>query len=69
MLEFRPGPNADVEEGHLSANLVHLANIACRLQKTLHLDPVKEIITSDEAANKLVRRTYRDGHWAVPKGV
>jgi predicted dehydrogenase len=62
-------PNADVEEGHLSANLVHLANIACRLQKTLHLDPVKEVITSDEAANKLVRRTYREGHWAVPKGV
>ncbi len=62
-------PNSDAEEGHLSATLVHLANITCRLQKTLHLDPVKEIITSDDAANKLVRRNYRDGHWAVPKGV
>jgi predicted dehydrogenase len=61
-------PNADVEEGHLSACLVHLANIACRQQKTLHFDPVKEMI-SDVEANKLVRRTYRDGHWAVPKGV
>ncbi len=61
-------PNADVEEGHLSACLVHLANIACRQQKTLHFDPVKEVI-SDVEANKLVRRTYRDGHWAVPKGV
>ena len=62
-------PAADIEEGHLSAQLVHLANIACRVQKTLHFDPVKEVITSDEEANKLVRRTYRDGHWAVPKGV
>ena len=62
-------PNADVEEGHLSASLVHLANIACRLQKTLQFDPVKEVITSDTDANKLVRRAYRDGHWAVPKGV
>jgi len=61
-------PNADVEEGHLSACLVHLANIACRQQKTLHFDPAKEVI-SDVEANKLVRRTYRDGHWAVPKGV
>jgi predicted dehydrogenase len=61
-------PNADIEEGHLSASLVHLANITCREQKTLHFDPAKEFI-SDADANKLVRRTYRDGHWAVPKGV
>lgn len=62
-------PAADIEEGHLSAVLVHLANIACRVQRTLHLDPVKETITGDQDANKLVRRVYREGHWAVPKGV
>ena len=62
-------PTADIEEGHHSALLVHLANIACRVQRTLHFDPQMEQIKHDEEANKLVRRTYREGHWAVPKGV
>jgi predicted dehydrogenase len=62
-------PAADIEEGHLSAQLVHLANIACRVQRTLHFDPQTEQIKNDEEANKLVRRQYREGHWAVPKGV
>ena len=62
-------PAADIEEGHLSASLVHLANIACRTQRTLHFDPASETIRGDEASAKLVRRTYREGHWAVPKGV
>jgi len=60
---------ADAEVGHQSAALVHLANIACRMQRTLHIDPAAEQITGDEEANKLVRREYREGHWAVPKGV
>jgi predicted dehydrogenase len=62
-------PTADIEEGHLSASLVHLANIACRMQRTLHFDPVSETMRGDDEAAKLVRRTYREGHWAVPKGV
>ena len=62
-------PNADCEYGHQSASLVHLGNIACRTERTLHLDPQKETITSDEESNRLVRRKYREGHWAVPKGV
>jgi predicted dehydrogenase len=62
-------PNADVEEGHLSASLCHLANIACRTSRTLRFDPQKEQIVGDDKANKLVRREYREGHWAVPKGV
>ncbi len=62
-------PHADVEEGHMSAVLVHLGNIACRMQRTLHVDPAAETIKGDDEANKLVRRAYREGHWAVPKGV
>ncbi|HZN36802.1 MAG TPA: Gfo/Idh/MocA family oxidoreductase [Pirellulaceae bacterium] len=62
-------PAADAEEGHQTAVLVHLANIACRVQRTLHLDPAAEKIVGDDEAQKLIRRTYRDGHWAVPKGV
>jgi predicted dehydrogenase len=62
-------PHADIEEGHLSAALCHLGNIACRVSRTLRFDPQKEQIVGDEEANRLVRRTYREGHWAVPQGV
>ncbi len=62
-------PNADIEIGHLSAGLCHLGNIATRLARTLQFDPAAEKITGDEEANRLVRRQYREGHWAVPKGV
>jgi predicted dehydrogenase len=62
-------PNADIEIGHLSATLCHLGNIATRIGRTLRFDPKTEQIEGDEEANRLVRRTYRPGHWAVPKDV
>ncbi len=62
-------PNADIEIGHLSAALAHLGNIATRVGRVLHFDPGTEQIAGDEEASRLVRRAYRDGHWAVPKGV
>ena len=62
-------PRADIEEGHLSASLAHLGNIACRVNRALHLDAVSEKIVGDEEANKLLKRHYREGHWAVPKKV
>lgn len=62
-------PNADIEIGHLSATLAHLGNIATRVGRVLHFDPSTEQIANDEEANRLVRRTYREGHWAVPKGL
>ncbi|MEX2176233.1 MAG: Gfo/Idh/MocA family oxidoreductase [Pirellulaceae bacterium] len=61
-------PQADIEEGHLSATLVHLGNIACRTRQTLQFDPQAETIAGGGEAASLVRRTYRAGHWAVPKG-
>ncbi len=61
-------PAADIEIGHLSAALCHLGNIATRLGRMLHFDPKKEQIVGDEAANRLVGRSYRKDHWAVPKG-
>jgi predicted dehydrogenase len=61
-------PNADVEVGALSAALCHLGNIACRVGRQLKFDPAREHIEGDEEANALVRRKYREGHWAVPKG-
>jgi predicted dehydrogenase len=62
-------PAADIEIGHLSATLCHLGNLACRLGRQLKFDPQTEQILNDDEANRLVRREYREGHWAVPKGV
>ena len=61
-------PAADIAEGHLSASLAHFANIACRTERTLHIDPTAETIAEPEG-NELIRRKYREGHWAVPAGV
>lgn len=58
--------NADIEEGHRSAALVHLANIACRTGRTLAFDSARERIVDDPEADRLLRRAYRADHWAVP---
>jgi predicted dehydrogenase len=62
-------PSADIEIGHLSSSLCHLANIATRTGRTLNFDPAAEQVTGDKEANALLKRSYRDGHWAVPVGV
>ena len=62
-------PNAEIAIGHVSATLCHLGNIAMRLGRTLRFDPVTERIIGDEEAARLIGRQYREGHWAVPKGI
>ena len=62
-------PNADIEVGHLSSSLCHLGNIVARVGRAVRFDPETEEITGDDEANALVRRKYRDNHWAVPEGV
>jgi predicted dehydrogenase len=62
-------PNADIATGHLSTSLSHLANILARVGRRLRFDPQSEQLPDDQEAGALVRRTYRPGHWAVPKGV
>ena len=59
--------NAPAEAGHLSAGVCHLANISTRLRQTVEFDPKAETAAGD--AQSRTRRKYRDGHWAVPKGV
>ena len=61
--------HANAEQGHLSATLAHLANIGTRLGVSLRFDPAKERFLDSDNANQHLRRTYREGHWAVPKGV
>jgi len=63
-------PNADIEIGHYSATLAHLANMVARTEHgSIQFDPASESVAGDDDANALVKRTYREGHWAVPKGV
>jgi predicted dehydrogenase len=55
----RATPNADIEEGHRSALLPHLANISYRLGgEKLAIDAAGNIVGND-AALKLCRRQYR----------
>ena len=60
-------PHADVQAGFLSASLVHLANIAARVGRVLQFDAEREQTLNDGAANQLLGRKHREGHWAVPK--
>jgi hypothetical protein len=50
---------ADIEQGHLSSCLSHLANVAYATGRTLDFDPVKEVFTNDADANRLLTRDYR----------
>jgi predicted dehydrogenase len=62
-------PNADVAIGHDSVALIHLANAAIRVGRSLRIDPQSERIPNDPEADQLLRRTYRsEGHWAIPNG-
>ena len=58
-VKSRKRPNADVEDGHLSATLCHLGNIASRMGRTLKWDAAKEQIVGDSEANKWLSRPYR----------
>jgi hypothetical protein len=46
-----------------------LGNIATRVGGPIHFDAQAEQISGNAEAASLVRRAYRDGHWAVPPGV
>jgi predicted dehydrogenase len=60
--------NAEIEEGALSCNLVHLANISYRLGRTLHWDAKTMTCVGDAEANKMLTRAYR-APYVVPKNV
>jgi predicted dehydrogenase len=60
--------SADIEIGHLSTSLCHLGNIAIQTGQALRFDPQKEHFIDCDEANALLARSYREGHWAAPKG-
>lgn len=51
--------SADILEGHMSAALCHLANIAYRVDRTVHFDGDTESFNDDQQANALLSRPER----------
>ena len=65
----RKKPNADVEEGHYSALLAHLANISYRAgNKKLEFDSKTETITNNRGASGYLTKSYRKP-WVIPEKV
>jgi len=58
----------DIQEGHLSAALCHLANISYRTGRKLRFDPARERFVGDPEADALLRRRYR-APFIVPEQV
>ncbi len=68
-LRTRKKPNGDVEQGQLSATLIHLGNIAYRVgNKQLFFDGKNEKFIGNDAANKLLKTSYR-GQYSIPEKV
>lgn len=60
--------NAPIEEGFLSTQLVHLANISYRLGRTLNFDAAAGLCRGDDEANAMFTRNYR-APYVVPENV
>jgi hypothetical protein len=68
-MRSRKRPNADIEQSHYSACLVHLANAAYRSGAgQLAFDAATESFPKNEAANKLLKPAYRKDY-RVPESV
>jgi predicted dehydrogenase len=64
----RQNLNCEVEQGHLSTSLCHLANIAFRTGRKLIFDPKTETFPNDAEANQFLTRKYREPY-VVPDQV
>jgi len=68
-VKSRKLPNADIETLHPSCCMMHMANIAYRLgNKKLRFDSKTERFVSNNKANKLIKREYRQ-KYQVPTQV
>lgn len=68
-IRTRELPNADVEQGHLSALLIHYANVSYRTGGgKLLIDPKTEKIVDNAEAMKLFKRQYRKP-WVIEEKV
>ena len=60
--------NADVEQGHKSVTVCHLAKISQKLGRSVHFDPQTERFVDDPEADKFLKRDYREPY-VVPEQV
>jgi hypothetical protein len=58
-MKSRKRPNGDVEEGHYTMVMCHLANISMKVGRMLHWDAAKEECIGDKEANQLLTKPYR----------
>ncbi len=65
-IDARGKPVADIEQGYISTASCILANMAMKLGRTLTWDPQSQRVVSDEDANRLLRRPYRQP-WVHPE--
>lgn len=65
-IKTRAKPNADVEIGHRSVSVCHLANIARLVGRRLRWDPDSERFVGDDDANAYLDRPKRKG-WELPE--
>ncbi len=61
-IKTREKPNSDVETGHRSVSVCHMANITRFLNRKLKWDPVQEQFIGDQEANTWVSRPRRKGY-------
>jgi Oxidoreductase family, C-terminal alpha/beta domain len=61
----RGRPVADIEEGYISTATCILANLSCKLGRTLTWDPQIQKVVGDDEANGLLARPYRSP-WVHP---
>lgn len=59
-------PVCDVEIGHRSTSVSHLGNMAYHTQRTIEWDGQRETCGSDDEANGLLSRQYREP-WGLPR--
>ena len=55
-------PTADVEIGHRSVSVCHLANIARAVDRKLLWDPAKAVFKDNQEANTYLDRPRRKGY-------
>lgn len=68
-IRSRKRPNGDIEQGHYSATLVHLANVAHRVgNRRLAFDGDTETFPHSDTANRLLKPAYRDPY-RIPDNV
>ncbi len=60
--------SAEIYEGHMASALCHLANIAYRVDRTVHFDTESESFPNDDEANALLTRPER-APYTVPATV